>query len=136
MANIGGDFIEITFNHPTLGSGTFFPKSGEDGNVDLGGLRSADEAQNITGAGENIDIMTQARWAVEVVCAWSTTEREDTATMTALTASPLPADWTFQHISGAVYGGKGKPVGDIVGSGGGGTFALKVAGGGGLKRIV
>ncbi len=136
MANVGGDFTEVTFNHPTIGSGTFYPKSGEDGTIDLGGFRSDDEAEGITGSGDAIDVMKNKRWKAEVVCAWSTTQRQDTDVLGQLAADVLPAEWTFAHVSGAIYGGKGKPVGDIVGSGGAGTFPLVVSGGGGMTRIV
>ena len=43
MAATGGDILEITFNHPTLGSGTIYPKSGEDSTLITGGFRSEDE---------------------------------------------------------------------------------------------
>ena len=36
MAVVGGDIVELTFNHPTLGSGIIFPKSAEDSTFDLG----------------------------------------------------------------------------------------------------
>jgi hypothetical protein len=39
MAAVGGDILEVTYAHETLGSGTFFPKSGEDSTFDLGGFR-------------------------------------------------------------------------------------------------
>ena len=136
MSNVGGDITEITFTHPTIGSGTFYAKSGEDAVVNYGGLRSADEVQNITGNGDNIDIMTNSRWRVEVVCAWSTTEREDSKVLNELAASTVPADWTFQHVSGAIYGAKGKPVGDLDGSLGNATFTLITSGGQKAKRIV
>ena len=55
MSVIGGDILEITFNHPTLGSGIIFPKAAEDSTFDLGGFRSNDDAAGVDGSGEMID---------------------------------------------------------------------------------
>jgi len=134
MAYIGGDIIEITYNHPTLGSGTFYPVSGESATVDNGGFRSDDEANSIAGNGAMIDIMKRVRWSVEVACAWSLGEQEDTLKLAELASSPELSDWTFTHVSGTIMGAKGKPVGDIQGDTGAGTFNLKVSGGGILEN--
>ena len=66
MAYIGGDITEITASHPTIGSATFYPKSGEDGSFDPGGFRSDDEAEGITGSGEMIDTMKNKRWSLRM----------------------------------------------------------------------
>jgi hypothetical protein len=136
MAYIGGDFIEVTFNHPTLGSGTFYPKSGEAGTIDLGGFRSDDEQEGVAGNGQMIDTMKRKRWMFEVVCAWDMNDDQSTSKLGALAESPVPADWTMTNISGAVFGAKGKPVGDISGDGGASTFTLKISGGGKMRKIV
>jgi hypothetical protein len=72
MAFVGGDLIEITYNHPTLGSGTLFPKSSEDTTINLGGFRGADDANMVTGAGENIRQLNNSRWSVEATIAIDT----------------------------------------------------------------
>ena len=136
MGAIGGDILEITFNHPTLGSGTIYPKSGEDSTIYLGGFRSADDVNNIDGSGQMIDIMNRARWGVETVVAWDNNIALEYEKVVALAESPVQADWTVTHISGTVWGGKGKPVGDLKGAGNGGTFPLKISGGSKLKKIV
>lgn len=135
MQYVGGDYIEITYNHPTLGSGTFYPVSGESAAVDDGGFRSDDEQNSIAGNGEMIDVMKRVRWSVEIACAWSLGVNEDTKKLSALASSSEQADWTFTHVSGAIQAAKGKPVGDIQGDSGAGTFTLKVSGGGQLKNI-
>ena len=127
MGYIGGDIKTITYNHPTLGSGTLFPKAGEDGTIDKGGFTSADDAAGITGSGKLIDIITAKRASLEILCAWDMVDQDELEVVNNMAASPLLADWTITHISGAVYGGKGKPVGDIQGSTGAGTFPLKLA---------
>jgi hypothetical protein len=132
----GGDIKTITYNHPSLGSGTLFPKAGEDGTLDPGGYTSADDAAGVTGNGQNlIDIITAKRASFEILCAWDMADADELDTVNNMAASPLLADWTITHISGAVYGGKGKPVGDVQGSTGAATFALKLAFEGKLSKL-
>lgn len=132
---IGGDYTEITYNNPDLGSGTFYPVSGESATVDPGGFRSEDEASSIAANGEIIDIKKLTRWSFEIACAWSLGESQDIQALADLAASSAQTDWTFTHISGTIQGGKGVPVGDIQGDAGAGNFTLKVAGGGKLKNL-
>lgn len=132
---VGGDSIEITYNHPTLGSGTIFPKSAEDSNYDLGGFKSDDDKNMIDGGGTMIDKLSRARWMFEVLCAWDANVDLTLEKIAALAAHPVPANWTFQNINGTVYSGLGKPVGDIAGNMNASTFTLKVSGGGILKQI-
>lgn len=135
MAAIGGDIIEITYNHPTLGSGVIYPKAAEDSTFDIGGFRSSDDANMIDGAGQMIDQMNRTRWSVETTVAWDMNTGLTLERLTELTQSPLFADWTVTHINGTIYGGKGKPVGDLQGNGNAATFTFKLAGGGVLKKI-
>jgi hypothetical protein len=136
MASVGGDIIEVTWNHPTLGSGVLYPKAAEDSTIDLGGLRGADDANMVAGNGENIKQLTRTRWSVEVTVANDMNTREDAEKMGALAGSPVDAEWTFSSINGTVWGGTGSPVGDIQPNANAATFTLKVAGGGVLKKIV
>jgi hypothetical protein len=133
---VGGDIIEITYNHPTLGSGVIFPKASEDSTYDLGGFRSNDDASMIDGGGNMIDQLNRVRWSFEVAVAWDMNNRSDLDKLTELSGSPVQSEWTFSHINGTVYGGTGKPVGDMQGNGNAATFTLKVSGGGKLKKIV
>lgn len=131
----GGDIQEITYNHPDLGSGTIFPKSNEESSFNLGGFRSDDDANGITGSGEMIDKINRVRPSIECTVAWDMNVREDLEKVSAMAESPKLADWTVTHVNGAIYGGKGKPVGDYTGSGNNATFTLKIAGGGKFKKI-
>jgi len=132
---VGGDIIEVTYNHPTIGSGVFYPKANEDSTYDLGGFRSADEANGIDGGGNMIDQLNRARWSFEVGISWDMNDKEELEKLSSMTASPLLADWTFSHINGTIYSGKGKPVGDINANGNSAMSTLKVSGGGTLKKI-
>lgn len=132
---VGGDITEITFNHPTVGSGTIFPKSAEDSTFDLGGFRSNDDGNMVDGGGNMIDQMNRVRWSFESTVAWDMNVDETLEKLVSLASSPDQADWTFTSINGTIYGGKGKPVGDLQGNGNSATFALKLSGGGTLKKI-
>jgi hypothetical protein len=130
----GGDIIEITYNHPTLGSGVFLPKAGEDSTYDLGGIRSADDAQMIDGGGRIMDQLSRARWSFEVVI--SAGVGDDTQEkVTALAGSPETCDWTITNINGKVYAGNGKPVGDLTVNGNTSQMTLKLSGGGVLRVL-
>jgi len=135
MAAVGGDIVEITYNHPTLGSGTLFPKASEDSTYDLGGPRGNDDANMVTGNGQTIRQLNNVRWTFEVTLAWDMNSKEDLEKLTKMAGDPDEADWTFSHINGTIYSGKGSPVGDIKGNGNTSTTPLKVSGGGKLKKI-
>lgn len=136
MSVVAGDVLEVTFNHPTIGSGTFFPKAGEDSTFDLGGFRSSDDANMVDGGGNMIDQMNRVRWSLECTLANDMNNRQDLEKLTDLASSPVLADWTITHINGRVYGGKGKPVGDINANGNTSNMTLKLAGGGRMSQIV
>ncbi len=133
---VGVDIIEITFNHPIVGSGVILPKSNEDSTFDTGGFRSNDDANMVAGNGEMIDQMNRVRWSFEVVVAWDMNTRGDLEKLVELAESPVETEWTITNINGTVYGGTGKPVGDMQGNGNAATFTLKVSGGNKLKKIV
>src|SRR5687768_3512777 len=103
MASTGGDILEVSYSHPTLGSGTIYPKSAEDSTFDLGGFRSGDDANMVDGGGQSIRQLNRARWSFEVAAAWDNNQREELEKITALAGDPVEADWTISHISGAIY---------------------------------
>ena len=127
MAN-GGDILEITYNHDTVGAGTLYCKSNEDGTLDIGGFRSNDDDNASTGDGEFIDQMNWRRGSFECPpIAWNMTDAEEKSKLEAVAESSVLADWTISHIMGRIWGGKGKPVGDIPGSTNTGLITLKIA---------
>lgn len=130
----GGDIIEITYNHPTVGGGVIYPKAAEDNTFDLGGFNSSDDAAMIDGGGNMIDQMNRKRWKVGVVIANDMNTRLELEKIEAIAASPLQADWTFTHVNGTVYVGTGKPVGDKELNVNASTFSLTISGGGKLKK--
>lgn len=131
----GGDITELTFNHETLGTGVLFIKSDEDGELDFGGYRSSDEEKSLDTGSNMIDVMTLSRWAASCVVASDLTNPDHMAKLVLLASNPLLATWTITHISGAVYRGKGKPVGDLKQATKAGTIQLKISGGSQLKQV-
>lgn len=137
MGVVAGDITEITYNHPTIGSGSFFPKSAEDSTYDLGGFESDDDKNNIDGSGARLDKMNRVAPFFQAVCTNDMNVREDYEKAVALRNDPVPADWTITHVNGTVHGLKrGKPVGTIEANMNAGTFTLKVAGDGQMSKIV
>ena len=136
MAFVGGDIIEITSNHPTLGSITLFPKSSEDGTFNTGGFKGEDDMAKLAGDGSSIRALTRNRWSVEVQIAWDLNDANEIDKLSALAGSTDESDWTFTLINGTVWGGKGSPVGDIPGSTNTAIIPVKFSGGGELKKIL
>jgi hypothetical protein len=131
----GGDITEITYNHPTLGSGVIFPKSNESSNYDVGGFRSADDANMVDGSGKIIDQKNRVRWSFEVPIAIEMVSANTMQELANLAASPVEANWTFTNINGSVFKGSGFPVGDLAGDGNTSMMTLKVSGSGTLQRL-
>lgn len=131
----GGDILEISYKHPTLGSGVWFPKSSEDFTIDPGGYRANDDANMVTGDGQMIDQINRVRWSGEGTVAWDMSVKNEIEQARKLSASPILADWTVTHANGTIWGGKGKPVGDIQGNANSAQMSVKLAGGGELVPI-
>lgn len=124
---VHGDIRELTFNHPTIGNGIFHPKAGEGNTFDPGGIRSNDDAAQITTTGEIIDQLSFVRGSMEIVVENDTDIRLDWENARKLAADPTPATWTVTMMNGSVYVGVGKPVGDIQADLQAGTMTLKLA---------
>jgi len=131
----GGDILEITYNHPTLGSGVIFAKSNEDSTFDTGGYRSADDANMVDGGGNMIDQMNQVRWKFGCTASWDQNTNNELDVISELAGNALQAEYTISVINGTVWGGTGKPVGDYEANANQSTFALLLSGGGKLKKI-
>lgn len=136
MGAVGGDILNATFNHPTLGSGTVFPKAGEDSTLDLGGFRSNDDDAAVDGSGEMIDQINRKRPSAELTVAWDDNVRDDLLKVVKMAGSPIKAVWTITRVNGSVYKITGKPVGDLKGAMNTATFPLKIAGSGQAEQIV
>lgn len=132
---IGGDILEVTFNHPQIGSGVLLPKANEESTLDLGGFRGDDDANLVDGGGNNIKKLNRNRWYFEVVLAGDMNTSKDLEKLAQLAAHPEDATWTISHMNGSVYQGLGSPVGDVQQNMNNATINLKCAGGGVMKKI-
>ena len=110
---VGGDFLGITFNHPTLGNFNFSTKSNESYTLDPGGKRSNDDSNGVTGNGEMIDQINAVRWSFEGVLVVDFASGNELNNLPLIAESPELGTWTFSHISGNTWRGRGKFVGDI-----------------------
>lgn len=135
MPSVGGDITELSFSHPTLGQVVLFPKANEDSTFDLGGFRTNDDANSITGSGDMIKQLNRARWGFETTVAGDMNTRTDLEKLNQLSGNPVDATWTISHVNGTVYKGSGTVVGDVQLNGNTATIKLKVAGSGVLKKI-
>lgn len=135
MAFSGGDVIEATYNHPTLGAGTFFIKAGEDTTFDPGGFRTEDDMNAIAGNGHMIKKINRMRWMFEGTIAWDMITANEIVDLQNLAADPVDAQWTFSHINNTIWAGEGTVVAEIQGSGQDATIPIKFSGGNELTKI-
>jgi len=138
MGYIGGQLTQITFNHPTLGTGTFAPKSSDDSTINLGGIRSDSGVTDIAGDGTAIRKMNLHRWMVDTTVAFDSTAmaKSGLSILSALAADAKEAVWKFTHISGSVYSGSGFPVDVVDGNLGTATIKIKFEGSNSLQEII
>lgn len=136
MANfIGGDIVEAVCSHPTLGDFRFQAKSNESFTLDPGGIRTNDDANSVTGGGEMIQQMNRVLWSLEGPIAVDMISSNEMENLPKLAEIPELGTWTLTHISGSIFKGKGKPVGDLQIDTNSAQMTLKVAGGGKLEKI-
>ncbi len=131
----GGDLVEITLNHPTLGSFSFATKSNESYTLDPGGYRSNDDANGITGSGTFIDQINRVRWSFEGPLVADLVSGNEIKNLPLVAQSFELGTWTFTHISGTIWRGKGKFVGDFQVDTNTSQFTAKIAGGGILEPL-
>jgi|SRR5882762_882066 len=132
----GGDVLEITYNHPIIGTGKLFPKSAEDCTLDPGGIRTTDDKNMADGAGRQIKQMNRVLWSFAGPVSWDANIANELAQLQKLAASPINADYTISWINGTVWGGTGSVVGDLEGNTNAATVDIKLSGGGELSKIV
>lgn len=129
MASYGGDITEIRYNNSEVGSGVFYPVSGQAGTLDPGGLRNTDDAAAMSGDGQLVITKNRVRGSLEIVCANDMNIRNDIEVYKALHQSTVITDWTISINNGTIWGGSGVPVGDLAADVNAATFPLKVAAG-------
>lgn len=131
----GGDFISVTCNHPSLGSFKFATKSNESYTMDPGGFRSNDDSNMVTGDGQMIDQVNRVRWSFEGPLQVDFSSGNELENLPKLAESGEMATWTFEHVSGVTWRGRGKHVGDIQVDSNNAQMSAKLAGGGRLEKL-
>lgn len=132
---VGCDFLQIGVKH-SLGTFVFYPKAGENGQIDTGGNSTESDTKGITGSGEAIYKMTVGRWAVETPpIAWKRAGGDTLEDAKKIANSFEEADFTFELADGSIYVGKGKIVGEIKGATFDANIPMKFEGGGKLIKI-
>lgn len=134
MNFLGGDILEIVCQH-TLGEFRFQPKSNESYTIDPGGIRTGDDANQITSAGQMIAQKNRVRWSFEGPVAVDFDSDNELSNLSKLAAHPELGTWTISLISGVIYKGQGTVVGDLAADSNAATMPLKVAGSGKLEKL-
>ena len=135
MANfLAGDISSITCTHNTK-KYVYYPKANETFNIDKGGQRTNDDASQITSNGQSIRAINAVRWSIDGPIAVDFVSGNEEDSLNLMASSPAEGLWQVNHISGAIWVGKGSPVGDIQADSNAGTIALKISGGGKLQPV-
>jgi hypothetical protein len=135
MAVIGGDIVDISVAHDTVGVFSLRAKSAEDGTRDLGGFRNTDDVNSVDGGGQNIIIKNRFRWMFEATISSDDNVAEDMQKIVDVAASPLEANFTFTFASGVTMGATGTFVGDIQDATNTATMTVKMSGAGSLIKL-
>jgi len=132
---LGGDIQEIVCKHPTIGEFRFQAKSNESFTLDPGGIRTNDDANQVTGSGNIIQQKNRVRWSFEGPVAVDPISSNEFENLPALAASPVLGTWTITHISGTIWKGLGIPVGDLQPDTNTAQMTLKISGSGKLEKL-
>jgi hypothetical protein len=124
---IGGFLTEVTANHPTLGGFTFYPMANEDVSFDPITIMTEDDEESVDGSGNPVRKMKRKLPKIEFTLANDVNNREDWNAIKQLMENPVESDWTFSHSNGSVFGGNGKPVGNLEGNLTAATFPVIIS---------
>ncbi len=125
---VGGDITGLTFSHPTIGTGAFYPVAAQGNTFDPGGVRADDNANGVTTNGTPIFVLNFVRGNA-VILLENDGLRKDAYKASELAGSPQNTVFTISVINGDVYKVTGRPVGDINPDINASTFSMKIAGG-------
>lgn len=136
MAYIGCDVLQFTAKHSELGTFTFYPKAGENAQIDLGGFSTESDDKGVTGSGEAIYKTSVGRWVVELPpIAWKRKGSSTLNDLDSLCQSFEEIDCTFTLSDGTILVGRGKIVDKLKGATYDATIPVKIEGGGKLRQV-
>ena len=136
MAFIGGDVKEMVAQNPDAGSFRFSPKAAESFTLNKGGLRNNDDSNGVTGNGQGIYSVNRFRWSAEGPVAVDFLSGNGFEDLDKLAESQKETTWTITLISGQIYKGVGRLVGEMPVDTNTAQVTLKVQGGGKLEPLV
>lgn len=132
---IGGYIVDISYKRASGASGRWYVKAGETSMFDPGGIRTNDDENGIDSGGAGIYEMQPARWRVECTLRNDMNSAQEMEEVANQAADLEETEYIITHISGAVYGCSGKPVGNVRADGKAATLALVLAGGGIMSQV-
>ena len=89
----------------------------------------------VAGNGAFIDQVNRVRWSFEGILMADFVSNNEIENLPQLAASAELATWTFSHITGVIWRGKGKFVGDLQIDTNTAQITAKLAGGGTLEKL-
>jgi len=125
MATIAGIFTGIKVQHSVVGNQNFDMKSGEDTELDRGGLRIVDDENNRTASGKLILQYENKQPYIQPTVVVDADIEQYIQDLIANSFDEL-GTWTLTHISGDVYSGRGTIVGDVRPNRNAGTVQFKI----------
>lgn len=134
MGVIAGLFIEAFCQHSVVGNMKFDLKSGEDSELEKGGLRIVDDDNNRTASGQMVLQYENKIPYIQITCGVDGIIEDYIQDLIKESIKELP-NWTLTHVSDDVYVGVGTIVGDVKPNRNAGTVQFKVAFEGELLRI-
>lgn len=134
MSTIAGYFLEANCVHSIAGNRKFDLKSGEDLEIDRGGLRIVDDDNGRTASGKLIIQYENKQPYVQMTVVVDA-DTEDYINSLIQNSDTEIANWTLTHINGDLYTGNGVIVGDVRPNRNNGTVQIKVAFEGDLLQI-
>lgn len=126
MSTIAGYFEEVNAVHSVAGNRKFDLKSGEDSELDRGGLRIVDDENNRSASGKLIVQYENKQPYIQFTCLVDGDLEDYIQDLIANSDQEIP-QWTLTHISGDIYTGNGVIVGDVKPNRNAGTVQIKVA---------
>jgi len=127
MAVRGGDIVELSYSNSVLGlQGTFKVKANEGNTFDPGGVRTNDDATQVTSNGEPIWQQNMKMGGATIVIVNDMSLKTDNV-CAQLASSESDTTWTFTVINGKSYRGTGMIVGDITPNVNDSTLSIKIA---------
>ncbi len=136
MAFLGGDVLELVGQNPDAGSFRFSPKANESFTLNKGGLRTNDDNNGVTGNGQGIYQMNRFRWSIDGPVAVDFLSGNGFDDLDVLAASQKDTTWTITLISGQIYKGVGRVVGELNVDTNTAQLTIKVQGGGQLEPLI